>query len=130
MVRRAAPMGVPVALAALLIGAFAAGWDAGVSAALGVAIAFGNFVVNGLSLARSARVSLVALQVVALGGFLVRMGIIVAITFLLNQFSFFSPKAFMLGLLPALVLLLAVEVKMVAGSLGRNLDIPEEHSTS
>ncbi len=123
MVRRAAPFGPPAALLALLLGAVAGGWGVGWSAAIGVAIVTVNFVANGLSLARAARVSLTALSAVALGGFVVRMGIIVAIMFWLDRFAFFSPLAFGLAVVPATLLLLGFEMKLLAGGLGQELHV-------
>jgi len=124
MVRRVAPYGPPAILLALLIGGFAAGWNVGWSAAIGVAIVMANFVVNGLSLARAARISLTALSAVAMGGFVARLGVIVAIMFLLDQFAFFSPLAFGLAVLPATILLLGFEMKLMAGGVGRELNLP------
>jgi hypothetical protein len=124
MVRRLAPLGVPAAVLAFVIGGLAAGWDVGWSAAIGIAIVFANFVVNGLSLARAARVSLVALYAVAMVGFVVRLGAILALMFLLNAFAFFSPLAFGLAVVPATLLLLAFEMKLLAGGLGTELQIP------
>jgi len=123
MVRRAAPFGPPAALRALLLGAVAGGWGVGWSAAIGVAIVTVNFVANGLSLARAARVSLTALSAVALGGFVVRMGIIMAIMFWLDRFAFFSPLSFGLAVVSATLLLLGFEMKLLAGGLGQELHV-------
>jgi hypothetical protein len=124
MVRRVAPFGLPAILLAFIVGSLAAGWDVGWSAAIGVTIVVVNFVVNGLSLARAARISLTALAAVAMGGFVVRLGVIMAIMFLLNRFSWFSPLAFGLAVVPATLLLLAFEMKLLAGGLGTELQIP------
>jgi len=124
MVRRVAPYGPPAIVLALFVGGLAAGWNVGLSAAIGVAIVMANFVVNGLSLARAARVSLTALSAVAMGGFVVRLGVIVAIMFLLDRFAFFSPLAFGLAVLPATILLLGFEMKLMAGGVGRELILP------
>jgi hypothetical protein len=121
MVRRAVPYGPPAAALALLIGALAGGWNVGWSAAIGIAIVTLNFVANGLSLAWAARVSLTALSAVALGGFVVRMAVILAVMFWLNRFAFFSPVAFGLAVVPATILLLVYEMKLLAGGLGRDL---------
>src|SRR5438093_4261074 len=83
-----------------------------------------NFAVNGLSLARAARVSLQALMAVALLGFVVRLGAILAFMFLLNRFTWFSPLAFGVAVVPATLLLLGAEMKLLAGGLGRELQIP------
>jgi ATP synthase protein I len=124
MVRRVAPFGLPAILLAFIVGSLAAGWDVGWSAAIGVTIVVVNFVVNGLSLARAARISLTALAAVAMGGFVVRLGVIMAIMFLLNRFSWFSPLAFGLTVVPATILLLGFEMKLMAGGLGRELILP------
>ncbi len=124
MVRRIAPFGVPAAAAALAIGALAGGWGVGWSAGVGIAVVALNFVANGLSLARAARVSLQALMAVALFGFVVRLGAILAFMFLLNRFDWFSPLAFGLAVVPATLLLLGFEMKLLAGGLGTELQIP------
>ena len=85
-----------------------------------------NFAANGLSLARAARVSLTAYSAVAMGGFIVRLGIIVGIMAILNRFAFFSPLAFGLAVVPATILLLGFEMKLFAGPLGRDLSLPGE----
>ena len=124
MVRRAAPYGPPAIVLALLIGALAAGWNVGWSAALGVTVVVLNVIASGLSLSRAARVSLTALYAVAMGGFVVRMAIIVAIMAGLNQLTWFSPLAFALAVVPATLLLLGFEMKLLAGGLGQELQIP------
>src|SRR5438128_7373295 len=124
MVRRALPFGPPAVLLAFGIGSAAGGWGVGWSAAIGVAIVILNFLANGLSLARAARVSLTAYAAVAVGGFIARLGIIVTIMAVLNRFAFFSPLAFGLAVVPATILLLGFEMKQVAGPLGRELVLP------
>src|ERR687885_461746 len=71
MVRRALPLGPPAIALALGIGWMAAGPGVGWSAALGIAVVWLNFIANGLSLARAARISLVTVFAVGLGGFVV-----------------------------------------------------------
>lgn len=130
MVRKAAPFGPPAVVLALLIGALAAGWNVGWSAALGVAVVWLNVIASGLSLSRAARVSLTALYAVAMGGFVVRMAIIVAIMAGLNQLAWFSPLAFALAVVPATLLLLGFEMKLLAGGLGQELQIPPSASAA
>jgi hypothetical protein len=128
MVRRALPFGPPAIALAFLVGAVSAGWNVGWSAALGTAVVYANFIVNGLSLTRAARVSLTAYSAVAMGGFVVRLGVIVAFMFLLNQFEWFSPLAFGLAVVPATFLLLGYEMKLMAGGLAQGLHIPPPES--
>lgn len=124
MVRRIAPFGVPAAALALLLGTVLAGWGAGWSAAAGIAVVTLNLVASGLSMARAARISLTAVYGVAMVGFVVRLAVIVGIMAALNQVESFSPLAFGLAVVPATLLLLAFEMKLVAGGLGKELQIP------
>src|SRR2546427_9412055 len=125
MVRRAAPFGPPLALVALLIGALAGGWGVGVSAALGVVMVTLNLVANGLATARAARVSLTALSAVVVGGVVVRLALIVTVLAVLkHSASWFSPLAFVLAVMPATVLLLVYEMRLLAGGVGAQLQIP------
>jgi hypothetical protein len=126
MVRRALPFGAPAIALAFGVGAAVGGWAAGWSAAIGVTVVLLNFTANGLSLAWAAKVSLTAYAAVVMSGFIVRLGIIVAIMAGLDRFAFFSPLAFGLAVIPATILLLVFEMKVVAGPLGRELVLPEE----
>ena len=127
LVRRAAPYAVPASALALFIGAVAGGWDVGWSAALGVAVVGLNFMASGLSLAWAARISLTAIAAVVMGGFVARMAAIVAIMFVLDRFtSWFVPLAFGLAVVPATLLLLAYELRLLAGGVGGELVIPGE----
>jgi hypothetical protein len=125
MVRRIAPFGPPAIAVAFGAGAALGGWDAGWSAALGVVVVLLNFVAHGLSVARAARISLTALAAVAMIGFVVRMGVIVAIMWALNRLSFFSPLAFGLAVVPTMIVLLAFEMRLLAGGLGAELRLPQ-----
>jgi hypothetical protein len=125
LIRRAAPFAVLGAVLALAIGALAGGWDVGLSAAAGVCIVGLNFAASGFSLAWAARISLVAIAVVVMGGFVVRMSVILALMFALDRFaSWFSPLAFALAVVPATILLLVYELKLLASGVGRELILP------
>jgi hypothetical protein len=125
LVRRAAPFSVVGAALALLVGAVAGGRDVGFSAAAGVGIVGLNFTASGLSLAWAARISLIAIAVVVMGGFVVRMGLILTIMFVLDRFAgWFVPLAFGLAVVPAIVLLLIYELKLFASGVGRDLILP------
>lgn len=126
MVRRALA-GAAVALpVAGVIGWLAGGSSVAASAALGVAVVAANFAANGLSLAWAAGVSVTAVQAVALGGFVVRMGVIVAVLFALDATTFFSPLAFGIAAGVATVVLLVYEARIVARGIGANLEIPAD----
>lgn len=126
MVRRAlVPSALAVAVAAL-VGLAASGPDAAASAAIGVAIVSLNFAAHGLSLAWASGVSIVAVHAVALGGFVVRLGVIVAAMFALNTMTWFSPLAFGLAVVPATLLLLVYEARLAIRGLGATLQIPAD----
>jgi hypothetical protein len=124
MVRKAIVPGIVATLAAFGVGAAAGGLGVGVSAALGIALAVSNFAAAGSSLAWAAGVSLTAIQVVALGGFVVRLGVILGLMFALNTLSWFSPVAFGLAVVPGTLALLVYESVLVLKGLGQGLVIP------
>ncbi len=115
LIRRALPFGPPALVVALLAGAALGGWDAGASAAIGVAVVVVNFVVHGWSLSRAARVSLTVLYAVGLGGFVVRLAAIAGIMLALDRLAFFSPLAFGLAVVPATMGLLVLEMRQLHG---------------
>ncbi|HEY3211206.1 MAG TPA: hypothetical protein VGL18_15740 [Actinomycetota bacterium] len=130
IVRRVVPFGPPVALVALLAGWLAAGWGTGWSAAIGVVVVVANAAANALLLSQAARISLTAYSAAVMGGFVLRLGVIVAIMFALNRLSWFSPLAFGLAVVPATILLLTYEMRLIAGGLGQELQIPEANFES
>jgi hypothetical protein len=121
MVRTMLPLSVPVLAVALLAGGLLGGRAAAFSAAIGVTVVFANFVAYAFSLVYAARISLVVLYAVALGGFIVRLGIVVAIILGLEQLSWFSVVAFVAALVPATILLLAFEIKLLSGRMQADL---------
>ena len=74
-----------------------------------------NFVAHGWSLALAATISPMVLYAVGLGGFVVRLGIIVAIIAVLDQQSWFSLPAFLAALVPSTIALLVLEMKLLSG---------------
>jgi hypothetical protein len=124
ILRRVAPFGLPAAALALLLGGVAGGWNVGWSAAIGVAVVWANAALSALIQARAARVSLTALFGAVMGGFVVRMGTIVALMAGLNQLSFFSPLVFGLAVVPATLALLGFEMKLLAGGVGQGIQTP------
>lgn len=126
MVRRAlVPSALAVAVASLA-GLAASGPDVAASAAIGVAIVSLNFAAHGLSLAWASGVSIAAVHAVALGGFVVRLGVIVAAMFALNTMTWFSPLAFGLAVVPTTLLLLVYEARLAIRGLGATLQIPAD----
>jgi len=129
LVRKIAPWGLPATAVAFAVGFLFGGAGAAWSAAIGTAVVTLNLVAHGLSMARAARVSLVAVYAVGLGGFVLRMAVIVALMFGLNAFGWFSPLAFGLAVVPATIALLTYEMKLMASGVGRELWLPRESAT-
>jgi hypothetical protein len=126
MVRKATvPAAVALALAvalAWLVG----GPDAAASAGIGIALVYLNFAAHGWSLAWASTVSVGTVMGVALGGFAVRLGIIVGAMFALHTLPWFSPLAFGLAVVPATLSLLAYEAQLVSRGVGASLEIPAD----
>jgi len=111
--------------------AFLAGWalggpGAGSSAAIGVAVVGLNFCANGVSLAWASTISIPVVRAVALGGYVVRISVIVAAMFALNTLGWYSPLAFGLAVVPTTVLLLAHEALLAIRGAGGSLQIPAD----
>ncbi len=121
LIRRVLPYAAPATALALLIGGLLDGWGAGWSAGIGVAVVVLNFVAHGLSMAWAARISPTLMMAVGLGGFGVRFGVLVGIMVLLNTLPWFSPVAFAAAVVPATVLLLAFEGKLISGRMQGDL---------
>jgi len=121
MIRRISPFAPPVAVASFVLGTLLDGTDAGWSAAIAIAVVYLNFVAHSSSLALAATISPSVLYAVGLGGFIVRMGVIVAVIALLQQTDWFSILAFIAALIPATIALLAVEMKLLSGRMQADL---------
>ncbi|MGA9162070.1 MAG: hypothetical protein WB297_14560 [Actinomycetota bacterium] len=121
LIRRISPFALPVAIGALALGTLLGGTDAGWSAAIAIAVVYVNFVAHGSSLALAATISPTVLYAVGLGGFIVRLGVIVLVIALLQQTAWFSIVAFIAALIPATVALLVVEMKLLSGRMQADL---------
>jgi hypothetical protein len=121
LIRRVSPYALLAAVVAYAIGAAAGGTSAGWSATIAIAIVYLNFVANALSIAWAASVSPTLVSVVAMGGYLVRLIIYTIALVLLNTLSWFSPVAFALALVPAIVALLIFEAKALSGRMHADL---------
>jgi hypothetical protein len=126
MIRRAVVPGSLAFAGALLIGTLVSGIAAGASAAIGVVVIVANFAAHGWSLAWASRVSITLVQGVALGGFVVRMGVILGLLFALNALPWFSPVAFGAAVVPGTIALLVFETRLVLRGLGGQLQIPAD----
>jgi hypothetical protein len=107
---------VPLTLAvAFSLGMLVGGAGAGLSAAIGVAVVTSNSVVSALSIAWAAGVSPAVVFAVAMGGFFLRMTVIVIVLVGLNTLSWFSPTSFALSVVPVTIVLLAYEARTLSG---------------
>lgn len=121
LVRRALPF-VPIAgVVAFGLGALAGGVDVGWSAAIGVGIVAANLVASALSIAWAASISPTLVFAVALGGFFLRMVVLVIALVLLNTLGWFSPTAFALAVVPATIVLLVFEARVFSGRMQADL---------
>lgn len=126
LIRRLAPFSIPAAAIAAVAGGLVGGEHVAWSAVIGIVVVTANLLAHGLSLAWAAKISLTAVFAVGLGGFLVRLGAIVAVMAGLNQLSWFSPVAFAASVVPTTILLLAFEMKLLAGRMQVDLwNLPE-----
>ena len=121
LIRRVSPFAVPAAVVAYACGALIAGPAAGWSAVIAIAIVFLNFVVNALSIAWAATISVTLVSVVALGGYVMRLIVFTLALVLLNQLAWFSPVAFALALVPSVIALLVFEASLLSGRMQADL---------
>ena len=121
LVRRALPYALPAGIVAFGLGAVAGGTSVGWSAAIGVGVVAANFAAHGFSLAWGARISPTVMFAVGLGGYVIRLAIIVLAMVALNALAWFSPVAFLVAVVPATTLLLAFEMKLLSGRLQADL---------
>ena len=121
LIRQISPFAPPLAIGAFALGTLLGGTDAGWSAAIAIAVVYVNFVAHGSSLALAATISPTVVYAVGLGGFIVRLGVIVLVIALLQQTAWFSIVAFIAALIPATVALLVVEMKLLSGRMQADL---------
>ena len=121
LIRRVSPFAVPAAIVAFVVAALFGGTSVGWSAVIAIAIVYANFVANALSIAWAATVSTTLVSIVALGGYVVRLVVYTIALVLLNQLAWFSPVAFALALVPAVVALLVYEAKAMTGPMQADL---------
>ena len=114
LLRRVLPFLAPALAASFLIGAAVGGVDVGWSAAIGVAIVALNLISNALATAWAAGISPVMLYAVALGGFFVRMVVLVAVLLILDPMPWFSTPAFALAVVPSTIAILVFEAKILS----------------
>jgi len=112
-----AKRGLLVAPAIVAIAAVARGGAGAASAAVAVAVVILNLMLSGAALSWAARTSLNLLMVTALGGFLLRMGLVVAVIVLIRHESWVDLPTLAVTLLLTQLGLLFWETRYVSASL-------------
>lgn len=113
MVRR----GLWVAPALVLLGAVIWGGDGAWSALVAIALVLVNLSLSAVTLSWAARISLPMLMVAALGGFAVRMGLVVLVISLIRDEPWVELNALAAGVLVTHLGLLFWELRYVSASL-------------
>jgi len=108
-----------VLVAPVLIGAAAAAWGGkgAVSAAFGVGLAFANLALSGALLSRAARISPAALGGAAVGGYVLRLGLLTAVLFGVEGQPWLAMVPLALTLAVTHLGLLVLEARHVSASL-------------
>ena len=109
--------GLPAAPVVLLIAGLISGWAGVASAGYGMAIVALNLVLAAFALGWAARVSPAALMATALGGFLLRMGLVTVAILLVRHSSWADLKVVAVTVLGAQLGLLFWETRYVSASL-------------
>jgi hypothetical protein len=109
--------GIPAVPVVLVVGGLAAGWAGVASAGYGMAIVAVNLLLSAVALAWAARISPAALMGVALGGFLVRMGLLTVAIVLVRHASWADLTVVAVTVLVAQLGLLFWETRYVSASL-------------
>ncbi len=113
-VARRAAMAAP---AICLVAGLVRGWDGAATAAVAVAIVALNMLAAAWALATAARISLTMIMVAALGGFLVRMGVLVAVILALKHVAWVDLPTLAVVLLVTQLGLLVWEMRHVSATL-------------
>jgi hypothetical protein len=113
MVRHAVPLAPVVVLLSLVV----RGGDGAWSAVVAVAVVAVNLVLSALALEWAAKVGASALMAVALGGFLVRMGLVTAVVFAVKDQAWIDLPTLAVAILGTHLALLAWETRYVSATL-------------
>ncbi len=98
------------------------GWVGAYSAALGVAVVVGNFLLAGLLLTVAIRISLAFYHAAALFGFFLRLGLIMATMLIIDRLVDLHRLSFGIATIVSYMVLLTLEAVAVSRGKERNLD--------
>jgi hypothetical protein len=113
-----------VYLAPVLVALFwvTRGWDGAWSAAVGVVVVVGNFLLAGAILSISARISLAAYHAAALIGFFLRLGLLTLTMLLIANYAPIDRLSFGITAVVTYLVLIAIETVAVAKGKERELE--------
>ena len=115
IVRRVLPWSAPAAALAFALGSLLGGQPSGWSSLIGIVVVTLNLVAFAMSVAWAARISPAMVFAIGMGGFALRLGAIALTLALLNDLSWFSVVSFVAAVVPATLLLLVYEAKLLSG---------------
>ena len=121
LARRTVARGVYVGPALILVFGLLRGWDGAWSAAVGVAVVVANFLLSGVILSFSARISLQAYHAAALIGFFLRLGLFIGAVYLIANLVEVDRLAFGLSAVISYFALLTWEAVSMSKSREREL---------
>ncbi len=98
------------------------GWDGAIGATIGVTVVGVNFLIAGIMLSVALKISLSMYHAVALFGFFLRLGLVVATMLLIVQFFEIDRVAFGISAVLAYIVSLILESVAVARGRERDLD--------
>jgi hypothetical protein len=110
LIRPAPALGVGL----MALGGLWRGWPGVVGAGLGMAVVVGNYLLSGWLMSRAARIGFAAFQAVALGGFLIRMGLIAGSMYLIVAMFPVDRMAFGVSVAVGYLALLVVEAVAIS----------------
>ncbi|MYJ37175.1 MAG: ATP synthase subunit I [Acidimicrobiaceae bacterium] len=113
MIRRSALFGVPL----LAGGALGWGWTGALSVGLALALVLVNFALGAAAIGWGARMGPSAMMAAAMGGYVVRLGIVTAAVLPVRHHDWFELLPFAVALLVTHLGLLIVEARRVSASL-------------
>lgn len=114
VLRRLLPFAPVVGLLAFAMGLALGDEHAAWSALVGIAVVTANLMASAYPLAWAARISPTAVYVAGLGGFVLRLVVILVILVILDATSWFSPVAFVMAVVPATIVTLVAELRLLA----------------
>lgn len=113
VLRRILPF-VPIAGGiAVGLGAALGGTSAAWSALVGIVVVTANLVATAYPVMWAARISPTAVYLVVMGGFVVRLMVVLLVMLALDATSWFSPLAFVTTVVPATIVVLVAEMRLL-----------------